>query len=137
MDRTLAHRLVGLGVGGAVAGGLGWLTGVIALALVTGACWGIGVGVALRVRRLSPRLTVGDGWTDVRWTGLGIAVVTLAAVLGVPPALALSPTLRLGLSVLVLGVGLAGYATAAMAELERRTDVSEDPARPGPRRVER
>lgn len=121
-DQGLVHGLAALVVGGVVAGGLGLLTGVVTLALVAGACWGVGVGVLLRVRRCYPRLTVGDGWTDARWIGLGVALVTLAALLGVSPALSLSPARQLGLSVLVLGAGLVGSATAMMAERERRSD---------------
>lgn len=134
MARTLAHRIAALAVGGVIAGGLGWLTGVIELALVTGVCWSVGVGLALRIRRLSPRLSDGDGWADVRWTGLGIALVTLAGLLGVSPALSLSPARQFGLSMLVLGAGLAAFASGTMAELERRPDENRiDAPEPGPR----
>lgn len=135
MDRALGHRITALLVGSAIAGGLGWLTGLLVLALVGGACWGIGTGVLLGVRRRFPRVGVGDGWTDVRWTGLAVAVVTLAALLGVPPALPLPPADRFGLSVLVLGAGLVAYASATMAELERRTeDIPDEVPTPRSRR---
>lgn len=122
MDRTLTHRIAALLVGVAVSGGLVWLTGAPALAGAAGLCWGVGVGVALRTRRQHPGMPNDDGWTDARWTGLGVGIVTLAGLLGVSPAPSLSPGLRFGFSVLVLGAGVVAYATATMAEIERHPD---------------
>jgi len=45
--------------------------------------------------------------------------MTLAALIGVSPALPISPDLRLGLGFLVIGAGFVGYTTGTMAELER------------------
>lgn len=144
MNRALLHRLAALLAGGVVAGGLLWMTGAAALAAVAGACWSAGLGAALRARRLYPGMRNDDGWSDARWTGLGVGLVTLAAVLGVPPAL--TPALRFGLSVLVLGAGLVAYATATMAEIERHPEgpvhgteagVTEAGVRPRAREVDR
>lgn len=132
MNRAHLHRAAALLVALVVTGGLFALAGAAPLAVVAGACWGVGVGVGLRVRRLDPGVPNDDGWSDVRWTGLGVGLVTLAALVGVAPGLDLDPGVQFGLSVLVLGAGLAGYATATMTAVERHLrDPTRAPERAG------
>lgn len=119
MVRALVHRLVGLLVALVVGVGLHWLVGDVTLASVTGLTWGVGAVVTLRIARLYPAHATGTTWTDRRWTGLGVGLVTLAALVGVSPTLPVSDELRFGLGFLVLGAGFAGYVTATVAELER------------------
>lgn len=129
MDRRSWHTLAALVAGGGTAGGLGWLVGHVVLALATGLCWACGLALTLRIGRLYPGYATGETWDDKRWTGLSVGVVTLAALIGVSPALPLSNELRLGLGYLVLGAGLAAYAAGTLAVLERvETDADVVPA---------
>ena len=119
MTRTSLHRLAGIFVAVVVSSGLYWFIGDVALAAVTGLTWGSGLLVTLRIARQHPSHTTGEGWRDKRWTGLSAGLITLAALIGVSPALPISPDLRLGLGFLVIGVGFVGYTAGTMAELER------------------
>ena len=119
MTRTPLHWLAGILVAVVVSSGLYWFIGDVALAAVTGLMWGSGLLVTLRIARQHPSHTTGEGWRDKRWTGLSAGLITLAALIGVSPALPISPDLRLGLGFLVIGVGFVGYTAGTMAELER------------------
>jgi hypothetical protein len=102
-----------------VGGASYWFLGYPILALFTGLIWGVSAGVLVRIYRLYPERASGTSWTDKRWTGLGMLLVNGAGLLGVSPVLPFPADLRLGLALLVLGTGLLGYQTAAMAEMER------------------
>ena len=119
MTRTSLHWLAGILVAVVVSSGLYWFIGDVALAAVTGLTWGSGHLITLRIARQHPSHTTGEGWRDKRWTGLSAGLITLAALIGVSPALPISPDLRLGLGFLVIGVGFVGYTAGTMAELER------------------
>ena len=119
MIRTSLHWLTGIFVVVAVSSGLYWLIGDVALAAVTGLMWGSGLLVTLRIARQHPSHTTGEEWRDKRWTGLSTGLITLAALVGVSPALPISPGLRLGFGFLVTGAGFVGYTAGTMAELER------------------
>ena len=113
------HWLTGVFVVVVVSSGLYWLIGDVALAAVTGVMWGSGLLVTLRIARQHPSHTTGERWRDKRWTGLSTGLITLAALIGVSPALPISPDLRLGFGFLVIGAGFIGYTAGTMAELER------------------
>lgn len=125
MERASRDTLGALVIGGGISGGLYWLTGYISIALVTGLCWVCGLKLALHIGYLYPAYSTGDRWTDKRWTGLSVGLVTLAALLGVSPLLPISDALRLGLGFLVLGTGLVAYSAGTLAVLERIDDSSE------------
>jgi len=119
MERAIRDTLVALLVGGGISGGLYWLSGYISLALVTGVCWACGLKLTLYIGHLYPAYFTGDTWSDKRWTGLGVGLVNLAALIGVSPMLSLSSELFLGLGLLVLGAGLVAYSAGTLAVLER------------------
>ena len=119
MTRTSLHWLAGILVAVVVSSSLYWFIGDVALAAVTGLTWGSGHLITLRIARQHPSHTTGEGWRDKQWTGLSAGLITLAALIGVSPALPISPDLRLGLGFLVIGVGFVGYTAGTMAELER------------------
>jgi len=122
MPRSTRDALVALLVAVAIGGGLYWIGGHASLAVVTGICWGCGLGVTARIGQLYPAYATGETWDDKRWTGLGVGLVSLAALVGVSPFLPVSSALRLELGFLVVGAGLASYATGTMAVLERAVD---------------
>jgi hypothetical protein len=122
MTYTSLHRLAGIFVILVVSGGLYWFVDDFALAAVTGLTWGSGLIITLRIARQYPSHTTGDSWRDKRWTGLSTGLITLAALVGVSPALPISPDLRLGLGLLVIGAGFVGYTAGTMAELERKPE---------------
>jgi len=122
MTHISFHRLAGIFVTLVVSGGLYWLVGDFALAAVTGLTWGGGLIITLRIARQYPSHTTGDNWSDKRWTGLSTGLITLAALVGVSPALPISPNLRLGLGFLVIGAGFVGYTAGTLAELERKPE---------------
>jgi hypothetical protein len=128
MERTTRDTLISLLVGGGFSAGLYWLAGHISLALVTGLCWTCGLKLILHIGHLYPAYATGETWADKRWTGLGIGLVTLAALIGVSPMLPLSNELRLGLGFLVTGAGLAAYSAGTLAVLERIEDSSVSPS---------
>ena len=103
------RRLVGVVVGLAVAVGLHeLLVADLALAVVTGGCWG--GGVALTLRHLdSPMGESGAGWSVARWSGAFAGTLTLAATLGVSPSLHVPSDLRFALSLLVVGFGVLAF----------------------------
>jgi len=119
VTRTSLHWLAGVFVAVVISGGLYWLISDAALAAVTGLTWGSGLLITLRIARQHPSHTTGEGWRDTRWTGLSTGLITLAALVGVSPALPISPDLRLGLGFLVIGAGFVGYTAGTMTELER------------------
>jgi hypothetical protein len=102
-----------------VGGGSYWFLGYPILALFTGLVWGVSAGVLVRIYRRYPERATGTAWRDKRWTGLGIGLINGAGLLGVSPFLPIPADLRFGLALLVIGAGLLGYQTAAMAEMER------------------
>ena len=118
MQRPIRDTLVALLVGGGMTGGLYWLTGHITLAVAAGICWLIGLKLALHSRYLYPAFSAGDTWSSNRWSVLAIGVINFAALLGVSPMLPISDGLRLGLGVLVAGVGLVAYSAGTLAVLE-------------------
>ncbi len=119
MERAVRDTLGAVLVGGATSLGLYWLGGHVGLALVTGLCWACGLKLALRVGHLYPAYATGETWADKRWTGLSVGLVSLAALVGLSPALPLSNELRLGLGFLVAGAGLGAYSAGTLAVLER------------------
>lgn len=119
MTRTSLHWLAGIFVTVVVSSGLYWFIGDVALAVVTGLTWGISLLITLRIARQHPSHTTGERWRDKRWTGLSTGLITLAALIGVSPALPISPDLRLGIGFLVIGTGFVGYTAGTIAELER------------------
>jgi hypothetical protein len=129
MEPHTRNTLLALLVGALVGAGLYAFAGYASLAAVAAVCWAVAVKLVLRVGRLYPAFATGEDWTDSRWTGLGGGVVSLAALLGVSPTLPLSPELRLGLGILVLGAGTAAYTAGTLAVLER-TETSPEPSTP-------
>jgi hypothetical protein len=119
MDRVARHRLASLALAALAGGGLYWFAGDLALAAVAGVVWGVALLVTLRTARRFPGSADERGWTGRRWSALGTGVLTLAAVVGVGPTLPVSSELRLGLGVLVAGVGYVGHATGRLTELDR------------------
>lgn len=119
MKRTIRDTLIALLIGGGISTGLYWLGGYISLALVTGLCWACGFKLTLRIGHLYPAYATEETWPDKRWTGLGVGLVTLAALIGVGPMLLVSNELRLGLGSLVMGAGLVAYSAGTIAVLER------------------
>jgi hypothetical protein len=91
----------------------------IALAGVTGICWGS--GVALTLRHLGRPGTDG-GWSVARWSGAFGGAATLAAVTGVSPALPLPASTRFALSLLVLGVALLTFNLGTGMVLDATAD---------------
>jgi len=126
MEPHTRNTLIAVLVGAAVGAGLYAFVGYASLAAVAAVCWAVAVKLVLRVGRLYPAFATGEDWTDSRWTGLGVGVVALAALLGVSPTLPLSPELRFGLGILVLGAGTAAYTAGTLAAVER--DDVERPA---------
>lgn len=122
MTRSSIQRLVGLVVAVIVGVALYWLVGNVGLAAVAGTIWGIGIAIVLYIARQYPSRVTGTAWTDKRWTGLGVGLVTLASLVGVSPTLPISADLRLALGILVLGAGTVGYVTGSVAEMEREAD---------------
>lgn len=119
MRRTIRDTLIALPVGGGVCIGLYWVGGYLSLALVTGLCWTCGLTLTLHIKYRYPEYTQGVAWTDKRWRGLGVGLVTLAALIGVNPMLPISDELRLGLGFLVIGAGLVAYAAGTISVLEQ------------------
>ena len=66
MRQRPRDALVSLLVGTAVAAGLTRLGGRPGVAVATGLCWTVGVGLALVVRRRFPDHVAGKTWTDGR-----------------------------------------------------------------------
>ena len=124
MKRAVRDTLIALLVGGGLGGGLYWLGGRISLVVVTGLCWACGLRLTFYVGQLYPTYATGNTWVDKRWTGLGIGLVNLAALVGVSPMLPIPNELRLGLGFLVGGAGLVAYSAGTLAVLER---VESDP----------
>jgi hypothetical protein len=123
MERTTRDSLLALLVGGGL-GTVGVYWGHTSLGVVTGLCWAGGLKLTLRVRQLSQTYATGETWADSRWTGAGIGLVSLAALVGVSPTLPISNELRLGLGLLVLGAGLGAYSAGTLAVLELLADNS-------------
>jgi hypothetical protein len=113
MDRAARDRLASLAFAALAGGGLYWLAGDLPLAAVTGVVWGVALLVTRRVARLYPDAT-GTG----RWGALGTGVLALAAIVGVGPTLPVPAATRLGLGLLVAGVGYVGHMTGRLAELD-------------------
>lgn len=124
MQRSTRDALIALIIGGGISSSLYWLNGHLGLALAVGLCWGCGLAVTARLRRLYPGYATGETWDDKRWAGLNIGLVAFAALIGVSPTLPISAELRLGLGFLVIGTGLVAYATSTIAVLERIKDTS-------------
>jgi drug/metabolite transporter (DMT)-like permease len=103
------RRLFGVVVGLTVAVGLyELLVADLALAVVTGVCWG--GGVALTLRHLdSPIGTSSGGWSVARWSGAFAGALTLAGTIGVSPSLHVPPDLRFALSLLVVGFSVLAF----------------------------
>jgi hypothetical protein len=118
MERTFRDTLVALFVGGAISGGLYWVTGHVSIAVATGICLVIGLKLVLRSRYLYPAFSAGDTWSSNRWSALAIGLANFAALLGVSPMLPISDELRLGLGFLVIAVGLVTYSAGTLAVLE-------------------
>lgn len=119
MDRPIQDTLISLFVGGTVSGALYLLDGHLSLAIVTGLCWACGLKLTLHIGHLYPAYATGETWADNRWTMLSVGLMTLAALIGVSPALPLSDELRLGFGLLIIGTGLVAYAAGTLAVLER------------------
>jgi len=119
MEWRSVHLLAGFVLGVVVGAGQYWLVGDVGLAVVTGVLWAAGLLLTLRVGRLYPSHATGETWRDKRWTGLSVGLITLAALVGVSPTLPVTGELRLGLGLLVLGAGFAGYVSGTLAEVER------------------
>jgi len=117
MLRTALRWLGSLAVG-VLAVGVAYRFGVdLPVSAVIGLCVAASALVLARIAREYPDRMTGDSWADKRWTGLSVGVINLAALtaMWVPD----TGEAGVGLGVLVLLVGLFGYATGAMAEMER------------------
>ncbi|PSP52462.1 hypothetical protein BRC67_04300 [Halobacteriales archaeon QH_3_68_24] len=124
MRRPTLHRLASL-VSGALAAGGAYQLGIdVLLSGSLGLCVAGVALVLLRIRRAYPDRATGDTWADKRWTGLSVAVVNAVALLGLT-MVPVDAEYRMALSVLVLLVGLFGYCTGSMAEMERDRTRSE------------
>ena len=124
MRRPTLHRLASL-VSGALAAGGAYQLGIdVLLSGPLGLCVAGVALVLLRIRRAYPDRATGDTWADKRWTGLSVAVVNAVALLGLT-MVPVDAEYRMALSVLVLLVGLFGYCTGSMAEMERDRTRSE------------
>ena len=124
MRRPTLHRLASL-VSGALAAGGAYQLGIdVLLSGSLGLCVAGVALVLLRIRRAYPDRATGDTWADKRWTGLSVAVVNAVALLGLT-MVPVDAEYRMALSVLVLLVGLFGYGTGSMAEMERDRTRSE------------
>ena len=121
MSNGYGHWAVGVLVALTVGLGLQWLVDTPTLALAGGIVWGTAAGLTVLLAGRFPAHATGSGWTDSRWTGLGVGVITFAGLLGVNTVAGLSTELRFALSALLLGAGYVGYVTGSMAELERTT----------------
>lgn len=107
-------------VAGLLAAGVAyWLVERPTLSIAAGLVWGAALGLTTYFRRRFPDHGTGSDWNDSRWTGLGVAVVTFATLLGVNAVETLPLDLRFVLAAVVLGGGYVGYLTGSMAELER------------------
>lgn len=124
MERSTRDTFAALLLGGGLSGVLYWTGGYLALALVTGVCWGCGLKLTLHVGDSYPAYATGETWADERWTGLSVGLVSLAAFVGVSPTLPVSAALRFGLGILVVGAGFLAYAAGTLAVLERVADGS-------------
>lgn len=124
MRRPTLNRLASL-VSGALAAGGAYQLGIdVLLSGSLGLCVAGVALVLLRIRRAYPDRATGDTWADKRWTGLSVAVVNAVALLGLT-MVPVDAEYRMALSVLVLLVGLFGYCTGSMAEMERDRTRSE------------
>ncbi|PSP47742.1 hypothetical protein BRC60_08205 [Halobacteriales archaeon QH_1_68_42] len=124
MRRPTLHRLASL-VSGALAAGGAYQLGIdVLLSGSLGLCVAGVALVLLRIRRAYPDRATGDTWADKRWTGLSVAVVNAVALLGLT-MVPVDAEYRMALSVLVILVGLFGYGTGSMAEMERDRTRSE------------
>lgn len=119
MSNASRQALAGLLVGLVVGAGLYWLVREPTLAIAGGVAWGGAVGVTVHFVARFPDHATGSGWADSRWTGLGVAIVTFAGLLGVNGLASLATGEQFALGAVVLGVGYAGYVAGAMAERER------------------
>lgn len=119
MERAIRDSLLAILLGGGVSGGLYWLGGHLSLAVVAGLCWACGLKLTLHVGNVYPAYAAGETWADKRWTMLSVALMTLAALIGVSPSLPLSNDLRLGFGFLLVGSGFVAYAAGTLAVLER------------------
>ena len=124
MRRPTLHRLASLGLSTLATGGAYWLGIDVLLSGSLGLCVAGVALVLLRIRRAYPDRATGDTWADKRWTGLSVAVVNAVALLGLT-MVPVDAEYRMALSVLVLLVGLFGYCTGSMAEMERDRTRSE------------
>jgi len=123
MIRSTVQFAASLVVAIVVGSGLYWLVDDPVLAGVTGIIWGAGVALSVHLYRSYPSLDAEPTWERGRWIGVSTGIITLAALVGVSPSIPISPELRLGLGVLVIGTGFAAMTAASLAELER-VDVS-------------
>ena len=114
--------LAGIVVAALVGAGLYWLIDVPTLSVAAALVWGSAAGTSHWLARRFPDRASGSGWTDSRWAGLGVGVITFAGLLGVNAVDGLPTELRFGLSAVVLGAGYIGYVTGSMAELERSAE---------------
>lgn len=105
--------LAGVLGGGAVA----WVGVGLPLAAVIGLCVATSAFVLGRIYREYPDRATGDSWADKRWTGLSVAVVNAAALVAVQAPT--TDTYPLAAGILIVLVGLVGYASGSMAEMER------------------
>ena len=74
-------------------------------------------------------------WTDKRWAGLSVGLVTLSALLCVSPPRPISNELRHGLGFLATGTGFVAYVAVTLAVLEpvdERSTVAEAPSGTSP-----
>jgi len=113
-----ALRWTGSLVLGVLAVGVAYRFGVdLSVSAVIGLCVAASALVLVRIAREYPDRMTGDSWADKRWTGLSVGVINVAALTAMwAPD---TGEAGLGLGVLVLLVGLFGYATGSMAEMER------------------
>jgi len=115
-NRELSSALV---VGAVIGVGIHWLVGQVILAVVTAVTWVTTLGLTRHIRRKYPTFSTGESWTDKRWTGVGVGVVSLAAFIGVGPALPIPVDLRFALGLLVLGASFTAYSAGTLAVLDR------------------
>ena len=99
----------------------------LALAAVTGLCWG--GGVALTLRHLdSPIGASHGGWSVARWSGAFAGTLTLAATVGVSPSLPLDADLRFALGLLVVGFGVLVFNLGGAMVLDATPEAGGDGA---------
>lgn len=118
MRRTALHRALSLALGALLAGTAYWLGIDVLLSGTLGVALGAVVLMLSRVRREFPDRQTGDGWADGRWAGFSVGIANLGALVGLQ-FVPFPDGYRAAVALLVLLVGLAGYAGGSLAEMER------------------